>query len=310
MDLRNVKKIKIGNAELKTLGINGKVAWQGLPEFKVDDTLYNPDTFPFFLTIENNANVVFTNFDSSSYKLTVFLIGGGGAGSQGWVDTNAHVNMGSMFEFLQSGAGGGGGEIKTVTPIIVENTTYPISIGNGGTIGTATLGTGMGGYHQYFNTTASTDGGSTSAFGSTANGGKAGQANKSGDSRTDFYNPQGGSSYAKGGNGVQKLNKNQDKPMPTVGATGTTINGVVYGSAGSGGGYKYDYGIEYAGGLYNWYTVQTDTVDADGHGNYGSGGNGAKPRSSQANGVAAAAEILTQPENGFKGAVILKIEEI
>lgn len=308
MDLRNVKKIKIGNAELKTLGINGKVAWQGLPEFKVDDTLYNPDTFPFFLTIENNANVVFTNFDSSSYKLTVFLIGGGGAGSQGWVNSQSHRNA-TQFECLQSGAGGGGGEVKTVTPTITENTNYPLVIGNGGTIGTATTGEAMGGLHKYLNTTASTDGGSTSAFGSTASGGKAGQKPNSGNVTTSFT-PQGGSSYAKGGNGIAKMSQNQDKPMPTVGATGTTINGVVYGSGGSGGGYSYDYGVYNEWQIATWYNVSASTTNATGHGNYGSGGNGGRPHASHLNGAGATAEILTQPENGFKGAVILKIEEI
>lgn len=87
-------------------------------------------------------------FTSLSGNIDVFILGGGGGGNK--------------YTYNDEGAGGGGGGYThtSIVPSVIENTSYPIVVGAGGVF--QTDGTTM------------SDGGNSSAFGLTANGGKGG----------------------------------------------------------------------------------------------------------------------------------------
>lgn len=78
--------------------------------------------------------------------IDAFLVGGGGGGGRG-------IDWSGSYQY--GGGGGGGGYTKTISSVVlVANTEYAIIIGDGGTIDTS--------------------GGSSSAFGSTVEGGEKG----------------------------------------------------------------------------------------------------------------------------------------
>ncbi len=94
-------------------------------------------------------------------KIDVFLLGAGAGGA----GVRSEDGMDGVVK--HPSGGGGAGYTLTDTVNVVSGTQYDIVIGAGGSGGDTTKYEGSNG----------TDGGDTSAFGMTANGGKAGQAN-------------------------------------------------------------------------------------------------------------------------------------
>ena len=146
-------------------------------------------------------------------EIDVFLVGGGGAG----YDPGTNGN----------GGGGGGGYTKTVTKTATIGTDYTITIGAGGT--TAESGGNAGG--------------KTTAFGETANGGKAGTSSKGGAGGSGGGTPQtgnGGSDGANGGNsggtGQGTTTREFGEANATLYSGGGGAGGNSGGTGGSGGG--------------------------------------------------------------------------
>lgn len=103
-----------------------------------------------FLT---SGTLIFTNLNGAENGIDVFLVGGGGGGSR---------------------AAGGGGYTKTLKAVKVSvGTAYPIEVGAGGIAGVG-------------NSKAGGPGGTSNAFGASANGGKA-------NSSTSYVGSDGGS---------------------------------------------------------------------------------------------------------------------
>ena len=101
-----------------------------------------------FLT---SGTLTFTALNGAENGIDVFLVGGGGSGANGCEDSDGTY---------RSTYGGGGGYTKTVRGVrISTNTDYAITVGAGGASASAISQSGH-------------DGGSTSAFGATVNGGK------------------------------------------------------------------------------------------------------------------------------------------
>ena len=128
-----------------------------------------------FLT---SGTLVFGNLANASRGIDVFLVGGG-AGGASWVvnpDTRA--------------AGGGGGYTKTERNVTVtKGTSYAIVVGAAGFNNAASSGSAMDGYSRGSN------GGDTTAFGYTANGGGYGRAGHA------YYPETYNYGWAEGGNG-------------------------------------------------------------------------------------------------------------
>ena len=173
----------------------------------------------------------------SELQIDVFLVGGGGGGA------GAHN--------AQGGGGGGGGYTATHNLITIEKgVEYPIVVGLGGAAGTSNLNKNSG--------TPGRDGGVSSAFGFSANGGKGGlmgrvvsdmsRGGKGGDGGSgggagcidnSRYMPGNGGSDGKNGGGSTPVGGYSD-----VGGTGqgTTTrefgdtDGDLYSGGGGGGG--------------------------------------------------------------------------
>lgn len=164
-----------------------------------------------FLT---SGTLTFTKFNGWNGQLDVFLVGGGGAGGQG---TNS------------AGSGGGGGYTKTVKAITVTTgVAYPISIGAGGTV---------------TSTATSNNGGKTSAFDNSVNGGTGGGGLPIGDESYLYYGGAGGSggaSYANGKGGTDGGKGSGSKGGTGQGTTTKEFgesSGKLYSGGGSAGQY-------------------------------------------------------------------------
>ena len=139
-------------------------------------------------------------FKKSPGNIQVFLVGGGGAGA--------------------GGGGGGGGYTKTVMYSAVKETPYSIIIGAGGT--------------PWPNVATS---GSTSAFGSTVNGGTAGEAHgrQTGGDGGSGGGGLGGVGGSNGANGASSAAIGGNGQGTTTREFGD-VNGDLYSGGGGGGG--------------------------------------------------------------------------
>lgn len=137
--------------------------------------------------------------------IDAFLVGGGSGGCPGWYRNSSNYG---------GGGGGGGGKTTTLLNIVPRsNTEYQIIIGAGGSAGT---------YSAVNSTvTAPTDGGDTTAFGTTAEGGRVPTVITPGASLTAGYWGYlicGGSGGSGGG---QSVGRGITSPFNVAGAGGS-----------------------------------------------------------------------------------------
>ena len=199
---------------------------------------------------KSSGTLVFPSLGAWDGKLDVFCVGGGGSG--GGV-----------------GFGGGGGYTTTETKDVVEGVSYQIVIGAGGA-GVAGNATVKG-----------NDGGTTSAFGVSANGGQGGKS----------WSQQGAGEGSGGGSGGGATGGKNGQANVAGGAGGTDgSNGGAsqYWSGGAGQGTttrefgESSYGV-YAGGGGGWGS----TVGDGGNGGGGAGnGTSGKPNTGGGGGAA------------------------
>lgn len=212
---------------------------------KIDDGSGN-----WRIKFKSSGTLKFTNLGKWDGKLDVFCVGGGGSG--GGV-----------------GFGGGGGYTTTETKDVVEGVSYQIVIGAGGA-GVAGNATVKG-----------NDGGTTSAFGVSANGGQGGKS----------WSQQGAGEGSGGGSGGGATGGKNGQANVAGGAGGTDgSNGGAsqYWSGGAGQGTttrefgESSYGV-YAGGGGGWGS----TVGDGGNGGGGAGnGTSGKPNTGGGGGAA------------------------
>lgn len=100
------------------------------------------------LTLKTDGSLEFISFGPCKGNIDVFLVGGGGGGSTDWASTG----------LAYYGSGGGGGYTKTQRVKLAKSTPYPVVIGRGGAVCTDSGGRG----------------GTSSAFGVSAQGGYGG----------------------------------------------------------------------------------------------------------------------------------------
>ena len=143
---------------------DGVTLWNALPYFK-GETLNSVKQLAATIT---SSQTWIVPPELQGKTVDVYLVGGGAGGRGG------QQNAG--------GAGGGGGYCKLVKNIVLSAASYPLTIGIGGTGGAGSGGLG-------------TDGGPTSGFGVTVNGGKAFTS-------TPPSPPSGGSGGGDGGSGT------------------------------------------------------------------------------------------------------------
>ena len=198
--------------------------------------------------------------------LDIFLVGGGGGGG-GSLDSGTDE---------AGGGGGGGGYTFTMTNIsIALNTPYEIIIGAGGT-----GGAGYSGYAE--NGKTGTQGGMTSAFGFTANGGSGGNGGyRQSTKNNTYYNGGAGGNGGSGGGhgGGQGHDAVGTGQHTTTRAFGET-SGKLYANGGNGGkGYFYVGGTTALGtkggsnGSDGTETTGNSTSPAANTGGGGGGGN-------------------------------------
>lgn len=190
--------------------------------------------FPYIMTYTGNCSVhddgnnnwrikflTSGNLNSTEdFDIDAFLVGGGGGGGRG---QNGHEI---------GGGGGGGGYTKTRTTSIVKNKSYKIVIGEGGD--------------------SRIDGGDTSAFGFTADGGEG-----------SFYDDGGN-----GGSGGAGGSKHSGKSGGSNGGNGATSS-----SGGGGGNGQGTTTCEFDAGTYGGSCNEGVTMYAGGGGSGGGGSN-------------------------------------
>lgn len=162
-------------------------------------------------TINSNAAI-----SDPSYNIVVILIGGGGGGAS----CGNSINVGG-------GGGGGGGEtLQIPIPInsVSTNTSFSITLGNGG----------LGGVQNNDYGSSGIDGSlSTFAYNSNTYTANPGLAGKNGTNNGNIYNNSGG----QGGNGgLSDTNGGSGGAASGSGGMGTTIPYSNYKSIGGGGG--------------------------------------------------------------------------
>lgn len=155
-----------------------------IPEFTYtgDYEIVNDSDEPITVSQDNwkirfltSGTLTFQALNGAENGIDVFLVGGGGAGG-----ASCYVNSENP---LWGGGGGGGGYTNTQKEVsVTQGTTYTITVGAGGT--------GVSGGNG-------NSGGTTSAFGVSANGGQGGRA---GDTANRM---KGGSGGSGGGLGCQ-----------------------------------------------------------------------------------------------------------
>ena len=177
-----------------------------------------------FLT---SGNLKFTALNGAEAGIDVFLVGGGGSGANGCEDSDGTY---------RSTYGGGGGYTNTVRGVrISTNTDYAITVGAGGASASAISQSGY-------------NGGSTSAFGATANGGEGAvgftgsSPNGHGGNGGSGGGGSGGSGGSDGGNGSGgSFGTGQGVTTREFGEAGGNLysgggGGAVNGAGGAGGG--------------------------------------------------------------------------
>ena len=191
-------------------------------------------------------------FLESPHMIDVFLVGGGGGGGTG----NGNWNEASDAWYGGGGGGGGGGYATTIKKISVDiNNSYSITVGEGGI--------------------SQSPGKSTSAFGTTVNGGTNG---KNGNFYIAAEPGIGGNSGGKG-----EGDSNYPGSAGLSGALATREfgeeNGKLY-AGGGGGGANLSWssnGTTYAGGAGGGGNGGKGSKGNDGTPNTGGGGGGGSP---------------------------------
>lgn len=252
-----------------------RMAYRTIPEFtytggtyeavKDDDTLisdittYNEPNWKIrFLT---SGTLTFSNLYGAIDGIDVFLVGGGGAGSNP----------------SAGGAGGGGGYTKTISNVTVSsNSSYSVTVGEGGAVGTKGVAIGANGGASSFGTLEPADGGYGGQNSTGGNGGSGGGGGNIGNPINDETVLRGGSD---GGNG------NPDSTLATGGTgQGTTTrefgesSGKLYAGGGGGGsnqGNPYYGGAGGTGGGGHGYGYKTKPATAGEPNTGGGGGAGA-----------------------------------
>jgi hypothetical protein len=228
-------------------------------------------------TFNNNGTFIPTY----SGLIELFMIGGGGGGGWG----------------VGGGGGGGGGGIIYKAHQVIAGTSYPITIGGGGT-------------GAVWNTVVPTNGGSTTGFGFTAYGGGYGGA-------YTYNNSNGGSGGSGGGggypSGVGGSGSNGDPNwLITQGYSGAYAISVNGGGGGSAGGFAPNFPNDTtnptrAGLGYNCSMGALLGFGIGGLGGFNDGsGNGISAQNNTGNGGNGGNGNGTNGGNGGSGIVIIK----
>ena len=235
------------------------ISFNAIPEFTYtgDYEIVNDSDEPIATSQGNwkirfltSGTLTFTALNGAENGIDVFLVGGGGSGANGCEESDGTY---------RSTYGGGGGYTKTVRGVrISTNTDYAITVGAGGASASAISQSGH-------------NGGSTSAFGATVNGGKgavgftgsslSGSGGNGGSGGGGF----GGAGGSDGGNG------SGDNVGPGQGAT-TREFGEAGGNLYSGGGGGAVNGAGGAGGGGGGCPTASGSNGVDGTANTGGGG--------------------------------------
>ena len=189
---------------------------------QIDSTLGN-----WKIRFLTSGNLKFTALNGAEAGIDVFLVGGGGSGANGCEESDGTYRL---------TYGGGGGYTNTVRGVrISTNTDYAITVGAGGASASAISQSGY-------------NGGSTSAFGATANGGEGAVGFTSSSSTGHGGNGgsggggSGGSGGSDGGNGSgSSVGTGQGATTREFGEAGGNLysgggGGAVNGAGGAGGG--------------------------------------------------------------------------
>lgn len=189
---------------------------------QIDSTLGN-----WKIRFLTSGTLMFTELNGAEAGIDVFLVGGGGSGANGCEESDGTYRL---------TYGGGGGYTNTVRGVrISTNTDYAITVGAGGASASAISQSGY-------------NGGSTSAFGATANGGE-GAVGFTGSPQTGHGGNggsggggSGGSGGSDGGNGSGgNAGTGQGATTREFGEAGGNLysgggGGAVNGAGGAGGG--------------------------------------------------------------------------
>lgn len=159
----------------------GGTSGNGLPEFTYENgvcQLINDDSGNWRIKFLTSGVLTFTKLGSAAKGIDVFLVGGGGACGY---SLNASDNLGS----------GGGGYTRTLRSLIIqENTAYQIVVGDGG--------------NRPSSNNTQLRGGTSSAFGVSAQGGYSGlnvSGGKGGSGGAGSNSTTGGTDGGDGSNG-------------------------------------------------------------------------------------------------------------
>lgn len=173
------------NFQLRTGDFNGDIFFSRTANITTANTIATGGTI-----LSNVAGYKVHQFESTqaggtgTYNFQVtsgfvnnaeYLIVGAGGTAGGWYSNAAGLPGGSLSIWANSrgkwAGGGGGGQVLNGNTVLVENTIYPISVGNGGLYSIRNIGGGTTGSVIY---SYPSDGNASTAFGLTANGGGAG----------------------------------------------------------------------------------------------------------------------------------------
>lgn len=259
------------------------ISFNTIPEFTYtgDYEIVNDSDEPITVSQGNwkirfltSGTLTFTNLNGAEGGIDVFLVGGGGGGGS------------TAYDY---GGGGGGGYTKTARGITIqENTPYEIVVGSGGA--------------------AYANGGNSSAFGSTANGGKCGG--------TDHNGGNGGSGgggysgdYGIGGAGGSDGSDGADVSISTGGnGQGTTTRefgestGKLYSGGGGGGGQGNDSHTQNqrakGGDIGGGYGALAAYKATSGATNTGSGGGGRNQTAGNAAGAGGSGIVIIRNARG------------
>ena len=235
------------------------ISFNAIPEFTYtgDYEIVNDSDEPIATSQGNwkirfltSGTLTFTALNGAENGIDVFLVGGGGSGANGCEESDGTY---------RSTYGGGGGYTKTVRGVrISTNTDYAITVGAGGASASAISQSGH-------------NGGSTSAFGATVNGGK-GAVGFTGSSWTGSGGNGGSGGGGFGGaGGSDGGNGSGDNVGPGQGAT-TREFGEAGGNLYSGGGGGAVNGAGGAGGGGGGCPTASGSNGVDGTANTGGGG--------------------------------------
>lgn len=211
---------------------------------QIDSTLGN-----WKIRFLTSGVLTFTELNGAEAGIDVFLVGGGGSGANGCEESDGTYRL---------TYGGGGGYTNTVRGVrISTNTDYAITVGAGGASASAISQSGY-------------NGGSTSAFGATANGGE-GAVGFLGSSSARGGNGGSGGGGADGSGGSDGGNGSGDNFGTGQGAT-TREFGEAGGNLYSGGGGGAVNGAGGAGGGGAGCPTASSSNGVDGTANTGGGG--------------------------------------